>query len=583
MKIYEYDLMNALRERPFVNQRILAEESNYSLGTVNHSLAELKRCGYLTDSYALTDKAAAEFARKAPKRAIILAAGNGLRLVPLSMEVPKALLEVKGERIIERQISQLHEAGIREICIVVGFMKEKLEYLIDKYGVELIVNPEYADKNNLHSLKYALKYLSDAYVIPCDIWCGENPFHRYELYSWYMVSDSADADSGVRVNRSMELVKTGDGAGNRMVGISYILEEDAVRIRGNVREFCRDRKYNGSFWEEALFHRDRMLISARVVPASDPVEINTYEQLRALDGGSRNLNSDVVSVISGIFNVTGDQISDIAVLKKGMTNRSFMFTCKGKKYIMRIPGEGTDQIIDRRNEAAVYRAISGKGLCDDPLYINPENGYKIVAFLDDIRTCDAENVDDLRRCMARLKEFHDMDLKVDHEFDIFGQIAFYEKLWNGQPSAYDDHAETTKNVFSLKPYIDAHAGRRSLTHIDAVPDNFLFYNRDGREELQLTDWEYAGMQDPHVDVAMFCIYSLYDRARVDRLIDIYFDNKCDRDTRIKIYCYIAACGLLWSNWCEYKRSVGVDFGEYALRQYRYAKDYFRIVKGMLEG
>ena len=93
--------------------------------------------------------------------------------------------------------------------------------------------------------------------------------------------------------------------------------------------------------------------------------------------------------------------------------------------------------------------------------------------------------------------------------------------------------------------------------------------------MQLTDWEYAGMQDPHVDIAMFCIYSLYDRKQVDHLIDIYFDHNCSEEVRTKIYCYIAICGLLWSNWCEYKAHLGVEFGEYSLRQYRYAKDYYR--------
>ena len=59
---------------------------------------------------------------------------------------------------------------------------------------------------------------------------------------------------------------------------------------------------------------------------------------------------------------------------------------------------------------------------------------------------------------------------------------------------------------------------------------------------------------------------------------VYFgEDKCDRETRIKIYCYVAASGLLWSNWCEYKRTLGVEFGEYSLRQYRYAKDFYRIV------
>ena len=90
------------------------------------------------------------------------------------------------------------------------------------------------------------------------------------------------------------------------------------------------------------------------------------------------------------------------------------------------------------------------------------------------------------------------------------------------------------------------------------------------------------MQDPHVDIAMFIIYAFYDRKQADELIDIYFEGQCDKETRIKIYCYIAACGLLWSNWCEYKLQLGVEFGEYSLRQYRYAKDYYRIIQDELK-
>ena len=123
-----------------------------------------------------------------------------------------------------------------------------------------------------------------------------------------------------------------------------------------------------------------------------------------------------------------------------------------------------------------------------------------------------------------------------------------------------------------------------MTHIDAVPDNFLFVKTaDGSEVVRLIDWEYAGMQDPHVDIAMFCIYSFYDKQEVDQLISIYFEDKCPDEIRVKIYCYIAACGLLWSNWCEYKRNCGIEFGEYSLRQYRYAKEYFRIVEKELKG
>lgn len=169
----------------------------------------------------------------------------------------------------------------------------------------------------------------------------------------------------------------------------------------------------------------------------------------------------------------------------------------------------------------------------------------------------------------------DMNLSLDNNEHV-------ETLWDGTPSVYKDYEKTKANVWSLKPYIDAHAGEKILTHIDAVPDNFLFVQKNGKEEIRLIDWEYAGMQDPHVDIAMFCIYSLYNKRQVDRLIAAYFTDGCDDATRIKIYCYIAACGLLWSNWCEYKRNLGVEFGEYSLRQYRYAKDYYRIVQDELK-
>ena len=134
-----------------------------------------------------------------------------------------------------------------------------------------------------------------------------------------------------------------------------------------------------------------------------------------------------------------EEVTDITVLKKGMTNRSFLFICKEKKYIMRIPGKGTDQLINRRQEASVYQTIDGKHICDDIAYINPENGYKITEFLEGTRVCDPLNYEDVKACMKRLRNFHEMKLKVNHEFDIFGQMEFYETLWDGTPSVYKDY------------------------------------------------------------------------------------------------------------------------------------------------
>lgn len=573
------DILNNLIKEPFINQRILAAQTGHSLGIVNRSLKELISEGYLDEEIRPTEKALREAKEKAPKNAIILAAGFGMRMVPINTETPKGLLEIKGERLIECTIRQLHEVGITEIYIVVGFMKEQYEYLIDEYGVDLIVAPDYTSKNNLHSLKTAADHLSNSYIIPCDIWCEKNPYSRNELYSWYMVSDLVDDDSTVRVNRKQELVVQKEQAGgNAMIGICYLLEAEAETVRERLEELGRDSRYDGAFWEETLYRKDRMIVTARVVHAADAVEINTYEQLREIDSDSSQLQTDAIQAICEALGAQQDEVTNITVLKKGMTNRSFLFSCKDKKYIMRIPGEGTDQLINRRQEAAVYQTIAGRKICDEIAYINPENGYKITEYLDGARVCDAEKEEDLQKCMKKLREFHGQKLRVDHSFDLFGQMEYYESLWEGTPSAYKDYEKTKAHVLQLKDYIEANAGERVLTHIDAVPDNFLFVEENGKEEIRLIDWEYAGMQDPHVDIAMFCIYSLYKKEQVDHLIDLYFEGSCDDKTRIKIYCYIAVCGLLWSNWCEYKRKLGVEFGEYSLRQYRYAKDYYKIVQ-----
>ena len=75
--------------------------------------------------------------------------------------------------------------------------------------------------------------------------------------------------------------------------------------------------------------------------------------------------------------------------------------------------------------------------------------------------------------MKKLREFHELKLKVNHEFDLFEHIQFYEQLWEGSPSTFKDYAETKRKVFSLKSYVEQYCGQKVLTHIDAVPDNFL--------------------------------------------------------------------------------------------------------------
>lgn len=579
MNISKYDLLNMILKKSEKNQRKLAALTGLSLGKVNGCLRELIEDGYLNEQLEISEQAQKEAEKQRPRHAVILAAGYGMRMVPINVEVPKGLLEIGGERLIERLIRQLREAGVHQIDVVVGFMKERYEYLIDKWNVRLIFNEEYGRKNNLSSLNKVADRIGNSYILPCDIWCRENPFSGYEWYSWYMMTEEESKDSGVRVNRKRELVRVkAEKSGHRMVGIAYIQDQEADRLKQLLGLYASQRTYDQKFWEEVLFAESKMWIASRIAKEEDVYEINTYEQLREIDSHSGHLQTDILEKIAEVLSCKLEEIQEIQALKKGMTNRSFEFSCRGERYIARIPGEGTDRLINRRQEFEVYEALKGTDICDPVVYISPESGYKITKFIENARPCRKENKKEVEDCMRYLKAFHDRKLQVAHTFQLFEQIEYYERLRGDYPSDYEDYEETKKKVFELKAYIDRQPKTVALSHIDAVCDNFLLTP----EKMYLIDWEYAGMQDVHVDIAMFAIYAMYSKEEVDWLMACYFQGEPSGAVRVKIYCYIAVCGLLWSNWCEYKKTCGIEFGEYSLRQYRYAKEYYRYAKAEME-
>ena len=123
----EADILLAMDGSTCQNQRQVAEQTGLSLGTVNRGLRSLQEQGLVDDGLQLRPAARELLRENAPKRAILLAAGPGMRMVPIDRQAPKPLLEVYGEGLIERLIRQLREAGVEQICVVIGFMQERLD------------------------------------------------------------------------------------------------------------------------------------------------------------------------------------------------------------------------------------------------------------------------------------------------------------------------------------------------------------------------------------------------------------------------------------------------------------------------
>ena len=574
MNIKEIEVLKKIKSG--VSQRELAEQLSVSLGKVNQIISKLKQEKFIDENNNITLKTRNYFKKHHPQNAVILAAGYGMRMVPINTEEPKGLLEVKGETLIERLIKQLHEVGVQDIKVVVGFMKEHYEFLIDKYNVKLVVNSHYKDWNNIYSLFLVKDDISDTYILPCDVWFEKNPFSTIEDESWYLFGEEQVPGSNWQVKNN-EKVRFNSSKGNKMIGLAYLNEMQGKNISKLLEKSIEEKQYT-SFWEDVLENKKNFLLKGKLISDNSHAEINSYEQLLDLDSGSTHLKNDAIEIIEDILKVNKKDIHNIHTLKKGMTNRSFIFTVNNKRYIMRIPGEGTDKLIDRKEEYDVYQRVKKEPYTETILYLNPDSGYKISEFLENTRNSDANNIQDVKKSMSVLRKFHNQNYQVDHTFDLWKQIDFYESL-RKTASAYRDYEEIKDWVLKLKPFIENNVTKWSLCHIDANYDNFLI---DQNNNVFLIDWEYAGMQDTDLDIAMYAIYAGYTKEKIDQLINIYYENKVSNNLRYKIYAYVAVGGLLWSNWCEYKQSLGLDFGEYSLAQYRYAKEYSKLVLNYLE-
>lgn len=284
-------------------------------------------------------------------------------------------------------------------------------------------------------------------------------------------------------------------------------------------------------------------------------------------------NRNIVEIIKKIFSCKTEDILELKPAKKGMTNDSFIFKIDTKRYILRLPGNGTNKLINRQQEFISYQLANSHDISDNVVYMEPSSGIKVTEYIENARNCDPFSKYEVSLCMDKLKQMHKLNLQVEHKFDLLQKINYYEKLRNAK-SKYKDYDTVKQSILTLIEFVDSLDKQYCLSHIDAIHDNFLL---DEYDNVKIIDWEYSGMQDPHIDIAMFAVYAGYNHEQLNELINIYFENDVTEELIIKIYAYVAIVGFMWSNWCEYKAQYGFDFEEYAQSQWNYAITYAPIV------
>lgn len=223
-------------------------------------------------------------------RAIILAAGMGTRLRPLTDKLPKGLVPVNGMPMVEKQVIFLKEAGIDEIIIVTGYINEKFDYLGEKYGVKLIYNEKYDIYNNIYTMYLVREYLKDAYVLEGDIFMNNNVIDKNISRSTYFGGRERSAfakewmfetnEAGRILNMEME---PGE---NEVIfrGISYWTEKDGQFIADKLEAAVNTTGFDNLYWGDVIKENiEGVDLYLKVLKDEDLFEIDSMKDLHNVE------------------------------------------------------------------------------------------------------------------------------------------------------------------------------------------------------------------------------------------------------------------------------------------------------------
>ena len=525
------------------------------------------------------------------KNAIILAAGMGSRMIPLTYQRPKGLIAVRGESMVERQIRQLLAVGIEQIVVVTGYLAEQFDFLARKYAgiVTCVYNPEYETKNNISSLYLVRQYLGDTYLLSADNYYPENIFREQESErSWYCAvrSQTAKTEWGMRTDESgriIEVQKQAAAGQPYMYGAIFFSREV-------VPDFCRilEREYadpasHGWLWEDVLIrHLAELEFYIHEESELAVLELESLKDLRAFDERYRDNSGDpVLERIAEVFQIKESEIGDIQEQKLGLTNNSFLFRIKGTRYVFRLPGVGSSAFISRRNEYLVYEALKDKDITDQVIYFDPDSGMKITIYEENcqlLRWGQAPEATVFQMLRA-LKAVHESGAWIDRIFYPKAEILTYEQKFRERNFPYfPDYPAIRERVLAIAEYLETADFAPVLCHIDFIEENVLVL-KDGK--IRIIDWEYAAMADPMMDLAIFIISAGHNPADLKKLTEMYFDRPLSVREERKMYGYGVISAIYWSQWARFKEGQGYVFREpYAVKVYGYAREYLEKLAGM---
>lgn len=555
-----------------------------SQAEVEELISGLENKGYLRNG-VVTQQAFDEIQPLKVESAVILAAGGSDVSAKSVYSMPKGLYVKNGETLIERQIRQLQEAGIQDITVVVGYKQEMYFFLAEKWGVTLEINPD-LKKNNIFSLYIAREHLRSTYICNCDNYFEENPFSQYEFNSFHatVYKDHAKDELFVRKNSSGRILEVYSGAksGECIYGHAYLDAGFSKRLREYLDKEIEDFRVSALFWEEFVSrHAEDLDMYVREYSDDFLYEFDSIQEIQTIESlFLENVSGKINSRICEELHCGENEIGNIVILQKGLTNVLFTFMVRGEKYIFRYPGESSSFFIYRKNEVRAQKLAARAGVDNTYVYID-ESGVKISRFVENAKDLNGiyyRDIELMKRLARQIRKFHDEGRGMEDwkEFE-YNPIEQTERLMKEasrmKGNLFEIFAEEWDAMRKIYAYAEKDGIEKTMCHNDINGDNCLLTDHS----FDIIDWEFAGWNDPAYDFGrVIAGYELDDPA-IDDILEAYFGRKATELERLHWIAYMGLHNWYYVGWATYKESINESSRDWMLFFYKQVKRVIRYV------